>query len=84
MAQEFTPGTLTRMPAANSSPPDPAAPPSLGWWPWTVLILLPFAIYGRSLFFGKMEDARTAFTAVDQDNSLEEVFFRATESQAMQ
>jgi len=40
--------------------------------------------HGRSLFFGKMEDARTAFAAVDQDSSLEEVFFRATESQAIQ
>jgi ABC-2 type transport system ATP-binding protein len=35
--------------------------------------------HGRSLFFGKMEEARTAFASVDSDGSLEELFFRATE-----
>ena len=38
--------------------------------------------HGKSLFFGKMQEARTAFAAVDQDASLEEVFFRATEKRA--
>jgi ABC-2 type transport system ATP-binding protein len=36
--------------------------------------------HGRSLFFGKMEEARTAFASVDSDGSLEEMFFRATET----
>jgi ABC-2 type transport system ATP-binding protein len=36
--------------------------------------------HGRSLFFGKMEEARTAFASVDSDGSLEELFFRATEA----
>jgi ABC-2 type transport system ATP-binding protein len=36
---------------------------------------------GKSLFFGKVEEARTAFATVDRDSSLEDVFFRATESQ---
>ena len=35
---------------------------------------------GRSLFFGKMDEARAAFAAVDRDSSLEELFFRATET----
>jgi ABC-2 type transport system ATP-binding protein len=35
--------------------------------------------HGRSLFFGKVEEARTAFAAVG-DTSLEDVFFRATEA----
>ena len=38
--------------------------------------------HGKSLFFGKMQEARSAFAAVDQDASLEEVFFRATETRA--
>ena len=36
--------------------------------------------HGRSLFFGKVSDARAAFSMVDADASLEEVFFRATET----
>ena len=36
--------------------------------------------HGRSLFFGKVEDARSAFADVGGDASLEEVFFRATRS----
>lgn len=36
--------------------------------------------HGRSLFFGKMEEMRTAFATVDHDSSLEELFFRATEA----
>ncbi len=38
--------------------------------------------HGRSLFFGKVVEARTAFAAAggDADASLEEVFFRATET----
>ncbi|HET6251304.1 MAG TPA: ABC transporter ATP-binding protein [Tepidisphaeraceae bacterium] len=35
---------------------------------------------GKSLFFGKVEEARTAFSTVDADASLEELFFRATEA----
>ena len=37
--------------------------------------------HGRRLFFGHVEEARTAFAAgdVDKDASLEELFFRATE-----
>ncbi|HZL35236.1 MAG TPA: ABC transporter ATP-binding protein, partial [Tepidisphaeraceae bacterium] len=35
--------------------------------------------HGRSLFFGRIEEARTAFATVDADASLEDVFFRATE-----
>lgn len=39
--------------------------------------------HGRSLFFGKVAEARTAFAAAggDADASLEEVFFRATETE---
>jgi ABC-2 type transport system ATP-binding protein len=37
--------------------------------------------HGRSLFFGKVEDARAAFAVVSGDASLEEVFFRATEGE---
>ncbi len=36
--------------------------------------------HGRSLFFGKVEEARVAFASVDRDASLEDMFFRATES----
>ena len=36
--------------------------------------------HGRSLFFGRVDEARTAFAAVDRDASLEDVFFRATEA----
>ena len=36
--------------------------------------------HGKCLFFGKVADAHTAFAAVDQDSSLEELFFRATET----
>ena len=36
--------------------------------------------HGRRLFFGRVEDARTAFSTVSGDASLEEVFFRATEA----
>ena len=35
---------------------------------------------GRRLFFGRVSEARTAFAHMDADASLEEVFFRATES----
>ena len=35
---------------------------------------------GRRLFFGRTDEARTAFAGVQEDASLEEVFFRATES----
>jgi ABC-2 type transport system ATP-binding protein len=35
---------------------------------------------GRCLFVGPMQDARTAFAAAGADASLEELFFRATES----
>ena len=35
---------------------------------------------GRRLFFGRTAEARTAFAGVQEDASLEEVFFRATES----
>lgn len=38
--------------------------------------------HGRRLFFGNVAEARTAFASVDSDGSLEEVFFRATESAA--
>ena len=38
---------------------------------------------GRSLFFGKIAEARTAFATVDRDSSLEELFFRATEMPLM-
>ncbi len=37
--------------------------------------------HGRSLFFGKVEEARTAFTTSGGDNSLEEMFFKATEEE---
>jgi ABC-2 type transport system ATP-binding protein len=36
---------------------------------------------GRSLFFGRIEEAKLAFSNVSSDASLEEVFFRATEGQ---
>jgi len=39
--------------------------------------------HGRSLFFGRKEDARAAVAAVDPDTTLEEVFFRATETKPM-
>ena len=35
--------------------------------------------HGQSLFFGRVDEARTAFASVDADASLEELFFRATE-----
>ena len=35
---------------------------------------------GRSLFFGRIDQAREAFSGMDADAPLEEVFFRATES----
>jgi ABC-2 type transport system ATP-binding protein len=37
--------------------------------------------HGRRLFFGRMEDARAAFSTVSADASLEDVFFRATEGE---
>jgi len=37
--------------------------------------------HGKSLFFGRIEDAKSAFSNVSSDASLEEVFFRATEGQ---
>jgi ABC-2 type transport system ATP-binding protein len=37
--------------------------------------------HGQRLFFGKVEEARTAFSSVEGDSSLEDLFFRATESQ---
>jgi ABC-2 type transport system ATP-binding protein len=39
--------------------------------------------HGRRLFFGPVEEARSAFAGVDQDASLEELFLRATELQAL-
>jgi ABC-2 type transport system ATP-binding protein len=38
---------------------------------------------GRSLFFGRVEEAKAAFSNVSGDASLEEVFFRATEGQTL-
>jgi ABC-2 type transport system ATP-binding protein len=38
--------------------------------------------HGRRLFFGRVEDAKTAFATVTGDASLEELFFRATEGEA--
>lgn len=38
--------------------------------------------HGKSLFFGRIEDARSAFASVDRDSSLEDLFFRATETPA--
>jgi ABC-2 type transport system ATP-binding protein len=38
---------------------------------------------GRRIFFGRVEDARTAFASVSSDPSLEEMFFRATEGEAV-
>jgi ABC-2 type transport system ATP-binding protein len=38
--------------------------------------------HGRRLFFGPVSEARTAFSEVDADASLEELFFRATEVSA--
>ena len=35
--------------------------------------------HGKRLFFGPVEEARSAFTGLDKDASLEELFFRATE-----
>ena len=37
--------------------------------------------HGRRIFFGRVEDARTAFATVNSDASLEEMFFRATEGE---
>jgi ABC-2 type transport system ATP-binding protein len=37
--------------------------------------------HGRRIFFGRVEDARTAFATVSSDPSLEEMFFRATEGE---
>ena len=37
--------------------------------------------HGKRLFAGPVEEARTAFAGMDQDASLEDVFFRATEIQ---
>ncbi len=37
--------------------------------------------HGKSLFFGRIEDAKSAFSNVSGDASLEDVFFRATEGQ---
>ena len=34
---------------------------------------------GRRLFFGRTDEVRAAFAGVQEDASLEEVFFRATE-----
>ena len=39
--------------------------------------------HGQSLFFGRIEDAKSAFSNVSSDASLEEVFFRATEGQTV-
>jgi len=39
--------------------------------------------HGRRIFFGPVEDARTAFANVSGDASLEEMFFRATEGNAV-
>ena len=39
--------------------------------------------HGRRLFFGPVREARTAFAGVDTDTSLEELFFRATEVNAV-
>jgi ABC-2 type transport system ATP-binding protein len=39
--------------------------------------------HGRSLFTGRVEDARAAFADVGTDSSLEAVFFRATEGPAV-
>ncbi len=36
--------------------------------------------HGRRIFFGAIAEARAAFASVDADASLEEVFFRATET----
>ena len=35
--------------------------------------------HGRRLFFGLIEEARSAFAGLDKDASLEELFFRLTE-----
>ena len=40
--------------------------------------------HGKSLFCGKLDEARAAFAQVDRDASLEELFFRATESSAVE
>jgi ABC-2 type transport system ATP-binding protein len=37
--------------------------------------------HGKRLFFGEVAEARSSFSGVDADASLEEVFFRATETQ---
>ena len=37
---------------------------------------------GQQLFCGPIAEARAAFSGMDADASLEEVFFRATEGQA--
>lgn len=39
--------------------------------------------HGRRIFFGPVEDARAAFANVSGDASLEEMFFRATEGDAV-
>ena len=39
--------------------------------------------HGRRIFFGPVEDAKTAFANVSGDASLEEMFFRATEGDAV-
>jgi len=39
--------------------------------------------HGRRIFFGPVEDARAAFANVSGDASLEEMFFRATEGNAV-
>ena len=39
--------------------------------------------HGRRIFFGRVEDARTAFATVNNDASLEEMFFRATEGEVV-
>ena len=36
--------------------------------------------HGRRLFFGRTEEARSAFSVMNQDASLEDVFFHATEN----
>jgi ABC-2 type transport system ATP-binding protein len=39
--------------------------------------------HGKRLFFGPVEEARASFAGLDRDASLEELFFRATEVQAL-
>jgi ABC-2 type transport system ATP-binding protein len=40
--------------------------------------------HGRRLFFGPVQEARTAFATVSGDASLEELFFRATEGKLVE